>query len=98
MRDWALFRGTHPPRRAIAKSSFLRKLSEQALAIGAVVVAKASSSWNRESVASVIADQVEGEMAHDGKVLGGVSGADTAGILAKSDIETPMEGIFDAPM
>src|ERR1035437_1526326 len=43
-------------------------------------------------------EQVEREMAQDGKVLGGVAIPNPTGVLVERDIEHPMQAIFDAPV
>ena len=43
-------------------------------------------------------DDVEGELAQEGEVLGAVADAVSGGVLAHGDIKHPVEIVFDAPM
>ena len=42
--------------------------------------------------------QIEGDLAQDGQVLGAVILADATVIFSKGDVQSPMQVVFDAPM
>jgi hypothetical protein len=44
-----------------------------------------------------LSQQVEGEMADDGHVLGAVAGAQARLVLIEGHVEGPMQVIFDTP-
>ena len=46
----------------------------------------------------VLVEEVEGDVAQDGEVLGGVAGPDAALVLAEGDVEHPVEAVLDAPV
>ena len=46
----------------------------------------------------VTADQIEGELSEDSKVLGRVVFASSVAILVEDDIEYPMQLVLDPPM
>src|SRR5215213_10932297 len=47
---------------------------------------------------AVSGDEVEGDLAQEGEVAGGGAVAHAAVILTESDVEHPMQGVFDAPV
>ena len=54
--------------------------------------------WRAARGGAVLSQQVEGEVADDREVLGGVADPDAAVVFAEGDVEDPVEAILDAPM
>lgn len=57
-----------------------------------------ASPFDAAALALLLSEQVEGDMAQYGEVLGGIAGSDPALILMKREVQDPMNGVFDPPM
>jgi len=66
--------------------------------VGIIPAGPQAANLNAAFEGGFLPDEVDGQMAQEGGVFGAVVGADALGILPKSDIEHPVEAVFDAPV